>query len=71
MPSAVRHDPRLEGSGMSGGLLNVAIGATIVIVIIAGAIGLASAAFDVLGVEQHLDSMLGHRPEIQWDDGVR
>ena len=56
---------------MSGSLLNVAIGATIVIVIIAGAIGLAAAAFDVLGVEQHLDSMLGHRPEIQWDDGVR
>ena len=56
---------------MSGSLLNVVIGATILIVIAAGTIGLAAAAFDMLGIEQQLDSMLGHRPEIQWEDGVR
>ena len=56
---------------MSGSLLNIAIGATIVIVMLAGAIGLAAAAFDVLGIEHHLDSMLGHMPEIQWEDGVK
>ena len=56
---------------MSGSLLNIVIGAVIIIVMAAGAIGLAAATFDVLGIEHHLDSMLGHRPEIRWEDGVR
>ena len=56
---------------MSGGLLNDALGATIIIVMAAGAIGLAAATLDVLGIGYDLDSILGYRQEIQWDDGVK
>ncbi len=56
---------------MNGNLLSLALGATIIVVVVAGAIGLAAATLDVLGIGHDLDAMLGRSPPIRWEDGVR